>query len=552
MKSGKRRLAQTTIVSRRTLVATALAWQLAVGDGGILAPVRAKGADPAAAAPRATPLAIRPVDASGLASAPLPAAIPNPPPAPNPSAAPISAPEPAAPAAPTGTGLDLGILPGRTIEPIDLANALRLAGARHLDIAIARQVVNQSLADLSGARALWLPSLFLGPTWFRADGQIQTVTGQVQTISRNALFLGGVAATANPISAPSPGTGMPQTNGSSMVLRISDAIYLPMAARRVAQANVAGVRTATNDALLNVSEAYFDLQLAAGRLAIAREAAANAQSLADITNAYEKSGQGKPADNRRALTELRHQRRLVEQSIGQFQIASANLVRLLVLDQRTILAPVEPAEAQLTLFPDDCPIDALLIQGYQNRPELAQNRELLEAAIIRVRQAKMRPFIPSVGLNYSGGGFGGGQNAFFGAFGPRSEFGASMFWELQSLGFTDLAIYRRRRAEREQANLTLIQVETQVAADVSAAYALLQASIRQVAESRETVLEAVDSLKLNFIDMREGAMLPRATRPIEVLQPIQALAQGRTDYLESVLSYNRAQFRLKRAVGQTP
>jgi hypothetical protein len=36
------------------------------------------------------------------------------------------------------------------------------------------------------------------------------------------------------------------------------------------------------------------------------------------------------------------------------------------------------------------------------------------------------------------------------------------------------------------------------------------------------------------------------------LQPIQALAQARLDYLDSVLAYNRAQFRLKRAIGQQP
>ena len=46
--------------------------------------------------------------------------------------------------------------------------------------------------------------------------------------------------------------------------------------------------------------------------------------------------------------------------------------------------------------------------------------------------------------------------------------------------------------------------------------------------------------------------LPRATRPIEVLQPIQALAQARLDYLDSVIGYNRAQFRLKRAIGEPP
>ena len=85
--------------------------------------------------------------------------------------------------------VDATLIPGRAVEPIDLANALKLAGGRDLDIAIARQRILQAAADLKQARALWLPSLFYGPTWYRADGQIQTITGQVQTIDRSSLFL---------------------------------------------------------------------------------------------------------------------------------------------------------------------------------------------------------------------------------------------------------------------------------------------------------------------------------------------------------------------------
>jgi outer membrane protein TolC len=64
--------------------------------------------------------------------------------------------------------------------------------------------------------------------------------------------------------------------------------------------------------------------------------------------------------------------------------------------------------------------------------------------------------------------------------------------------------------------------------------------------------EALDSLRLNLLNIRRGAGLPGSTRPIEVLQPIQALAQTRADYLDAVLAYNRAQFRLYRALGQPP
>jgi hypothetical protein len=91
-----------------------------------------------------------------------------------------------------------------------------------------------------------------------------------------------------------------------------------------------------------------------------------------------------------------------------------------------------------------------------------------------------------------------------------------------------------------------------VAEDVVAADATRRAALRQIEEARGGLVEALDSLKLNFLNIRQGAELPRATRPIEVLQPIQAMAQARLDYLESVLDYNRSQFRLKWAIGQQP
>ena len=83
-------------------------------------------------------------------------------------------------------------------------------------------------------------------------------------------------------------------------------------------------------------------------------------------------------------------------------------------------------------------------------------------------------------------------------------------------------------------------------------YETRQAAIRQIEDAREGLVEVLDSLKLNFLNIRQGAELPRATRPIEALQPIQALAQARLDYLDAVLDYNPSQFRLKRAIGQQP
>jgi outer membrane protein TolC len=463
------------------------------------------------------------------------------------------APDPAAtPAPPPRLPIDTTLIPGRVVEPIDLANALRLAGARAIDIAVARQQVNVAMALLSQARSLWLPSLFYGPTWYRADGQVQTVNGPVENVNRNSLYIGGTAALANSFPAPSPGTGYPPLNTLSGTLRISDAIFGPMAARRVINANRAGLHAATNNALLQVAEAYFDLQAATGRLAIAREAAANAEELSRITGSFAQTGQGLEADHRRALAELKRRRREVQQVSGQLLVASANLIRLLVLDPAVVMAPVEPPEVIIRLIPDDVPLDDLVIQGMRARPELANAQELVEAARLRLKQARLRPFVPSLAVFESAGGFGGGQGAFFGNFGGRNDVGASLFWDLRGLGVMDCAIMRQRAAEHETAHLEKIRVQAQVAADVTASYEVRQAASRQIEEARQALVEAIDSLQLNFLDIRQGAALPRATRPIEVLQPIQALAQARLDYLDSVLAYNRAQFRLKRAIGEAP
>lgn len=125
---------------------------------------------------------------------------------------------------------------------------------------------------------------------------------------------------------------------------------------------------------------------------------------------------------------------------GQLLVASANLVQLLVLNPQNVLAPIEPAECVITLIPDDVPLDDLVLNGLHSRPELAGAEELVEASVLRLRQARLRPFVPSLAVSYAGGGFGGGAGSFFGDFGARGDAAATLFWELQNLGFGDVAI----------------------------------------------------------------------------------------------------------------
>jgi len=471
-----------------------------------------------------------------------------------PEALPARVERPATGAVEPSPALPLGgpLVPDQAILPIDLPSALRLAGAGDLDIALARERVCQAVAELDRASVLWLPSLYVGPSWVRHDGQAQIVQGPVQSISKSSLFLGASAASGSGAYGPNPAGGPAQLSGVSSILRISDAIFEPLAARRTVDARRAGILAATNDALLGVSQAYFDHQQAAGSLAIAREAAANAEALAGLTGSYARSGAGLEADHRRVLAERDRRRRDVEAAVGQLEVASADLVRRTRLDPRIVVAPIEPPESVLRLVAEDCPLDDLIAAGLRNRPELAESQALVQATLVRLKQARLRPLIPSLALQYSGGGFGGGPGGFFGNFGARSDAAVNLYWEVQNLGMADRAIVRGRASEQRAALLERMRLQDRVASEVVRADKSLLASARQMRAAGRALPEALASLDLNRANLRRGAGLPGATRPIEVLQPIQALSQARADYLDAVLAHNRAQFQLFHSLGRPP
>src|SRR5262245_52646718 len=127
--------------------------------------------------------------------------------------------------------------------PINLATALTLAGVRPLDVGLAQQRVELAVAQLKRADVLWLPSILIGPDYFRHDGQIQDVQGNVFGTSKST-FLAGFAPTA--------------------VFAVTDAVFEPLAARQVVRARDADLQAARNDSFLAVAEAYFNVQQARG------------------------------------------------------------------------------------------------------------------------------------------------------------------------------------------------------------------------------------------------------------------------------------------------
>src|SRR5262245_10822624 len=174
--------------------------------------------------------------------------------------------------------------------PINLPTALALANVRPIDIAIASQRIQVAAAQLERANVLWLPSIQFGTDYFRHDGQIQDVAGNVFGTSKSAFMLG-----AAPIA----------------VFNVSDALFGPLAARQVLRSREASLQAARNDSLEAVAEAYFNVQQARGELAGAVDVARRAAEVVQLAEEERKKGRVPPVEVVRARTELDRRRQVV-------------------------------------------------------------------------------------------------------------------------------------------------------------------------------------------------------------------------------------------------
>jgi outer membrane protein TolC len=428
--------------------------------------------------------------------------------------------------------------------PIDLLTALHLAGANHLQIALAGERIRESSARLDQADVLWIPSINLGLGYNRHDGRIQDTEGRVFDVSRQSLYAGG---------GPVVGSAAPLSGGASgparlfVDLSLSDVYFAPLVARQEVRGRQFESSATFNDSLLQVSLIYQELVRAQMQVNIAAEAVGNAEELARLTENFAEAGEGLEADAQRARAEL--EQRENEQIVAKerVQVVSAQLVRLLRLDPTVTLLPVDPQPLPLNLLPEDVPIEGLLSQALTRRPELAQHQARVAETLQQIRQEEWRPWLPNLFLGYAGAGFGGGSNGFFGDFGGRGDFDALAVWEVKNFGLGNRALRQERESQHRQAHLQYEWVRDQIAAEVSQAYYRSTYRREQIDHASRQAAAAADALPLNFNGIRN-----RELRPIEAQQAIAALASARNLYLASIIDYNQAQLELLRAVGEPP
>ena len=427
-------------------------------------------------------------------------------------------------------------------ETLDLAVALRLAGVENPTINLAREQIQEALAVQLGARSILLPSINVGGNYHDHNGPQQSSTGFIRNVHTQSLFLGMGASTV--------GTQTVTVPGIRVLAHLGDAWFEPLAARQRVSARRSDARAVENDILLQVATAYLELTGAEARLGVLQKAREDAAEVVRLTRVFAEKGAGRQADADRASVRadlIRREELAVE---GDVAVASAHLCRLLSLDPSVRLRSPGGQVVPFRLIPEDADTEGLVAGALHARPEVSARTAEVTEAQYRVRQEKVRPFLPLVSVGYSAGAFGGGGSQTTTSFGPlkqRTDFDTFAVWNFQGLGFGNRAQVRRADAVMGESIARFDVVVNQIRREVTEAQADARAAYRQLGLVRVALSNAEEGYRLEMQRIKEGPALP-----IEVLDSLQQLIDARRELVQAVIAYDTAQFRLFVAVGSTP
>ena len=419
---------------------------------------------------------------------------------------------------------------------LNLPSAMAMVGGKHPAVAFAQWRVQEAYATVARAEALWLPSIQAGISLHRHDGNYQASDGTIVDVNRNSLQAGlGTGAT---------GAGTTPRPGLVAQFHLADAIFQPKVARQTAAANEQAAKAVVNTQMLRVATGYVQLVDAYQEARIVQESNQRTAQLARITRDFAEVGEGLRADANRMQTELSLTQSRLIGSQERIAVASARLSQALSIRSGDQIVPMDVNAIPLILVANVSDKASLISTALATRPELRESQALVAQACQAQKREQYAPFVPSVLLGYSTGGFGGGLGNNLDDVSGRYDFDASLTWQIRNLGRGDQAARRQTAARVQQAKYEKIRLMDQVALEVSQAFSQVQFRSQQMAVTQQAIAAAQQSYQSNLERIQEGEGLP-----IEVLQSIQALETARRAYLRSVIDHNMAQFQLQWALG---
>ncbi len=411
-------------------------------------------------------------------------------------------------------------------QAINLASALRLAGAQNLDVKLAGEKVALAEAEHRLARQQFFPWLTVGAGWRGHQENIQTVDGLVIDAEKSALDLGAA------IKAQ---------------VDLGEAYYRNLAARQLVKAATHASEAQRQDSVHAAALAYFDLVRAHANVDVSAESVRITQDYGTQVKRAVEAGIGFAGDAYRIETQLEANRLAEQQARETRRIAAARLAQILHLDPAIELVPAETSPLPLEIESAAAPLDRFVQRALAQRPELRMSEAQREAARQARDGAKYAPLVPSVVGQYSYGGLAGGRGNEISNFGETSDYGLGLSWRIGPGGLFDRGRIEANESRLRSAVLEGEKLRDEIVRQVVDSYTRVRSLREQMAMARRALTSGQKTLELSK-DRKEFGVGVVA----ETIQSEQDLTRARRDYFGAVAEYDKAQFTLRRSIGSEP
>ena len=407
---------------------------------------------------------------------------------------------------------------------VDLPSVLRLAGARNLDIQLAREKFAEAHAAEEGAIERFFPWIAPGVTYRRHDNLIQNTEGLIEDVHKQSYAPGG--------------TVVAETD-------IGDAIFKSLEAHQLTKAARHGFDAQRQEITLAVAHGYFDLAAAHEAVGVAQEALRTSTDYATQIDRAVNAGIAFKGDALRVKLQQQRDEIALRRAEQNVRLASAKLVQILHLDPMVELVPRAACVVPLSIVSAKESPGDLVAQALAARPETQQSVAFLSAAEHAKNRVIYGPLIPSVGGGAFFGGLGGGKDNESGHFGESEDYVALLTWRVGPGGLFDFGNIHARQARLRGAALTADKVIDQVANEVITSQTRVRSLADQIATAKQSLSDAAEALRLGEERKEFGVGVV-----LETILAEQDLARARNDYLNIVTDYNKTQYALLRALGR--
>jgi outer membrane protein TolC len=408
---------------------------------------------------------------------------------------------------------------------INLDTVLRLAEEQNARIAGARARIEEAFAAKDVAALAWLPSLNVGPSYFRHEGGISNENGTITVSSWSSLFAG-------------------LEINSRLDLR--EAVYLKVNAERQVWQQKGELQQITSETLLEASTTYIDLLTARTGEAVALSLQKDLDRLLTRAKKLAEVDKGAEVEVARIQAQVKGNQQASVELRQQAERASAKLAYLLGVDPDLALVPVDEKLVPLDLVDGNQPADALIAQALVSGPGVREMEGLLNLVHESIERSKSAArFLPVVEMRVLEGGFGTGPGDEQ-TWNNRMDLGLQARWNLTEL-VTAKDRQRILHAKADQAHWAYQDLRGKLTAGVQESRASILGGQEQIRLAEQQLQEARRAHTLS--NQRLENSVPGSSSS-EVLLSLQAVSAAQVGYLNALRSYDHAQLRLLIVLGK--